>query len=82
MGVKFESGDIIIETRTGDVGLLIERFDVLEHAELEEIRGRVFDWDIVWTGKNVRDYNRYTPYTESALVKCMQEGVVINISSS
>ena len=82
MSVKFESGDIIIETRTGDVGLLIERFDVLEHATMEEMRGRVYAWDIVWTGKNVRDYNRYTPYTESALLKSIEEGVIIHIPSS
>ena len=82
MDVTFESGDIVIETRTGDVGLLIERFDVLEHASVEELRGRVFAWDIVWTGKNVKDYNRYTPYTESALIKCMQEGVLVHLPSS
>ena len=76
MRIDFKAGDIVIDFQTGDVGLLIERFDVLEHAEQITLHGRLFAWDIIWTGSKVTDYNRYTPYTETGLEKCIAEGTL------
>ena len=78
MGIKFEAGDIVIDVRTGDVGLLIERFDVLGHASAE-LQGRVYAWDIIWTGKQVNHHNRYTPYTEEGLIKCLKDGLLVHL---
>jgi hypothetical protein len=78
VGVKFEAGDILIDARTGDIGLLIERFDVLEYAGAG-LKERVWAWDMIWTGKHINYHNRYTPYTEGGLVKCIKEGLLIHL---
>tara|TARA_R110002020_G_scaffold336460_4_gene551858 strand:+ start:700 stop:948 length:249 start_codon:yes stop_codon:yes gene_type:complete len=72
----FKAGDIVIDEQTGDIGLLLERFDILEHSEQESLHGRIFAWDIIWTGSKITDYNRYTPYTETGLDKCISDGVL------
>ena len=49
MDIGFQAGDIVIDMVTEEIGLLIERFDILEHAS-KELRGRVFAWEILWHG--------------------------------
>ena len=82
MDVIFQSGDLVIDADTGDIGLLLERFDVLEHAPEQKLRGRVYAWDIIWTGKNVTNLNKYTPYTEVGLNKCIKDGILLYVSSN
>jgi len=78
----FQSGDLVIDADTGDIGLLLERFDVLEHAPEQKLRGRVYAWDIIWTGKNVTNLNKYTPYTETGLSKCIKDGVLLHVPNN
>lgn len=82
MGVGFQSGDLVVDTASGDFGLLLERFDVLEHAPEFKLRGKVYAWDIVWTGKSVTSLNKYTPYTEVGLNKCIKDGVLLYVPNS
>ena len=79
-GIEFQPGDIVIDTMTEEVGLLIERFDVLEFAS-EDLQSRVFAWEVVWTGKTTREDNRFMPYTENGLIKCIKDGMLLHISS-
>jgi|TARA_R100000152_G_C6669905_1_gene106497 hypothetical protein len=79
-GIEFQPGDIVIDTVTEEIGLLVERFDVLEHAS-EDLQSRVFAWEIVWTGKLSRPDNRYMPYTENGLIKCIKDGMLLHISN-
>lgn len=74
----FAPGDIVIDTITEEIGLLIERFDILEHAD-EHLRDRVFAWEIVWTGRLTSADNRYMPYTENGLTRCIKDGMLIHI---
>lgn len=80
MDIEFQAGDLVVDFTNGDVGLLLERFDVLENSTDEKIRGRIFAWDIVWTGPKIKHYNRYTPYTEVGLKKCIMDGILEHIS--
>jgi hypothetical protein len=80
--VDFQSGDLVVDTISGDFGLLLERFDVLEHAPEAKLRGKVYAWDIVWTGKSVTSLNKYTPYTEVGLNKCIKDGILLYVSSN
>ena len=80
MDIGFHPGDIIIDMVTEEVGLLIERFDILEHAS-KELRGRVFAWEILWTGGCTTSDTRYVPYTEHGLTKCIKDKLLMHISS-
>lgn len=82
MGVNFQSGDLVIDAESGDIGLLLERFDVLEHAPELTLRGKIYAWDIIWTGKNVTNLNKYTPYTETGLRKCIKDGILLHIPNN
>jgi len=76
--ITFAPGDIVVDTVTEEVGLLIERFDILEHAD-EYLRDRVFAWEIVWTGKLTSVDKRYMPYTENGLIRCIKDGMLLHI---
>ena len=80
MDIGFQPGDIVIDMVTEEVGLLIERFDILEHAS-KELRGRVFAWEILWTGGDTTNDTRYIPYTEHGLIKCIKDKLLMHVSS-
>jgi hypothetical protein len=80
VGIEFQAGDIVIDTNTEEVGLLIERFDVLEHATAD-LQGRVFAWEIIWTGRKTTPDTRHIPYTENGLIKCIKDGILIHITT-
>tara|TARA_R110000824_G_C14845540_1_gene639518 strand:- start:318 stop:563 length:246 start_codon:yes stop_codon:yes gene_type:complete len=78
--IGFQAGDIVIDMVTEEIGLLIERFDILEHAS-KELRGRVFAWEILWTGAGTTSDTQYVPYTEHGLIKCIKDKLLMHISS-
>jgi len=77
--IDFQAGDIVIDTNTEEIGLLIERFDVLKHAS-KELQGRVFAWEIIWTGSRTAGDTRYVPYTEHGLIKCIKDKLLTHVS--
>ena len=78
MDIGFQPGDIVIDMVTEEVGLLIERFDILEHASAD-LRNRVYAWEIIWTGQLVRADNRCVPYTENGLTRCIKDGMLMHV---
>ena len=80
MDIGFHPGDIVIDMVTEEVGLLIERFDILEHAS-KELQGRVFAWEILWTGGRTTSDTRHVPYTEHGLIKCIKDKLLMHVSS-
>lgn len=75
--VRLMAGDIVVDKTTGDVGLLLMKYDVLsEMHEDDEIR--IWAWDILWAGPSTNDTNRRSPYTESGLVNLIVAGVFIH----
>ena len=78
MDIDFQAGDIVIDTITEEIGLLVERFDILEYASIE-LQNRVYGWEIIWTGKLARPDSRHMPYTENGLLKCVKDGMLIHI---
>ena len=80
MDIGFQPGDIVIDATTEEIGLLVERFDILEHASAD-LRNRVYAWEIIWTGKSTGADNRWMPYTENGLARCIKDGTLIHIPS-
>jgi hypothetical protein len=78
--IVFQAGDIVIDMVTEEIGLLIERFDILEHAS-KELQGRVFAWEILWTGVGTISDTQYVPYTEHGLIKCIKDKLLMHISN-
>ena len=78
MDIVFQPGDIVIDMVTEEIGLLIERFDILEHSSAD-LRNRVYAWEIIWTGQLVRADNRCMPYTENGLIRCIKDGMLMHV---
>jgi|TARA_R110000824_G_scaffold40702_1_gene121754 hypothetical protein len=78
MYVKLSPGDIIVDEITGDIGLLLGRYDVLcgiyNRDAYEEDEIEIWAWDILWTGPETESTNRYQPYTENGLVHMIKDG--------
>ena len=86
MYTKLFSGDIIVDESTGDIGLLINRYDVLDgmysNTLLEDDEVEIWAWDILWTGPETGDINRYQPYTENGLLNMIESGAFLHFSAN
>jgi hypothetical protein len=58
----FNKGDLLIDERLGEIGLLIRRYDVLSCEEYP-----VWAWDIIWCGPGYDGPSRIQAYTETGL---------------
>ena len=67
-------GDIVVDKTTGDVGLLLYRYDVLNDL-YEDDEVKIWAWDILWSGPATDATNRRSPYTESGLINLIVAGV-------
>ena len=67
MEYKLTKGDIVIDIVTGDVGLLLRRYSLIEDVPSPDLN--VYAWDIYWSGPTTaqKSISRYQPYTESGL---------------
>lgn len=72
--LQLKAGDIVIDKTTGDVGLLLFRYDVL-HDIYEDDEVKIWAWDILWSGPATDARNRRSPYTESGLINLIIAGV-------
>ena len=74
-----EPAGVIIDHNTGDVGLLVRRYDIIEHIPLtldiiSDNEDGLWAWEIFWSGKDADKNNRYFPYTETGLVNMIRSG--------
>lgn len=79
MDIDLKIGDIVVDVTTGDVGLLVNRYSLLEHLLKpgEERPINLWAWDIFWTGPHPDDnknISRYQPYTEEGLLNLIRTG--------
>jgi hypothetical protein len=78
--VNLEPGGVIIDHKTGEVGLLMRRYDIVEHIPFTldmsyDADGEgLWAWEIFWTGSNAEKNNRYFPYTETGLLNMIRAG--------
>ena len=78
--IHLEPGAVIVDHKTGDVGLLVRRYDIVEHLPitLDMIYNSDDDglwaWEIHWSGKAADKNNRYFPYTEIGLLNMIRAG--------
>jgi len=81
-------GGVIIDHKTGDVGLLIERYDIIEQLPVSsrtveyEGHSRIWAWEIFWSGPEADKNSRYFPYTEVGLLNMIQSGTFEYIAST
>ena len=77
--VELKIGDIIIDTISGEIGLLLQRYDVLDYTpmispDFGTPDYAIWAWEILWTGPGSNESNRYQPYTESGLINMIHSG--------
>ena len=58
-------GILIRDVQTGDLGLLVERFDIFSSIKGHE---PIWVWSMTWTGPATDDFNRNTPFLEEAIL--------------
>jgi|TARA_R110002110_G_scaffold172084_1_gene374677 hypothetical protein len=85
--IVLKAGGVIIDYETGDVGLLVSRYDILDHLPTTLDFGhkddyRVWVWEIFWSGPVADQNNRYFPYTESGLLNMIVAGTFKYIACS
>lgn len=64
-------GMVLKDVISGDVGVLVGRYDVMADWEDDE---PIYAWDILWTGPCTVGANRNQPYTESGLLGMINAG--------
>lgn len=79
MDINLNIGDIVVDVTTGDVGLLLQRYSLLDEFldPNEEHPINLWAWDIFWTGPNPEtseNVSRYQPYTEEGLFNLIRTG--------
>ena len=78
--IHLEPGGVVIDHKTGEVGLLMRRYDIVEHVPFTldmsyDVDGKgLWAWEILWTGKSADKNNRYFPYTETGLLNMIRMG--------
>ena len=66
--ITLVAGAIIVNYKGNEVGLLIERFDVLNDA-----RWPMWAWKILWSGSDTDFHRRYQAYTEEGLINLFRD---------
>jgi len=74
---NLKSGDLIVDVTTDEVGILVDRYNVLEEVyDGEEYV--IWAWDIMWSGPVVMvgsdNSNRHQSYTEFGLINLIRTG--------
>jgi hypothetical protein len=77
--IYLQPGGVIIDHKTGEVGLLMRRYDIVEHIPLSmdlisDSDEGLWAWEIFWTGSEAEKNNRYFPYTETGLHNMIRAG--------
>ena len=77
--IRLKAGDVVIDASSGEIGLLLHRYDVLEYTpmvtpDLMYPDHAIWAWEILWTGAGSHENNRYQPYTENGLVNLTRSG--------
>ena len=78
--INLEPGGVVIDHKTGEIGLLLRRYDIIEHLPLTLDMSYDLDqeglwaWEILWSGTNADKNNRYFPYTETGLLNMIRAG--------
>jgi len=68
--VIFSIGDIVIDEKNNEIGVLIEKYKLVEQ---EQFFGKAFAdfdfwvWEVYWTGSSIDMGRRLQPYTEQGL---------------
>jgi hypothetical protein len=75
--VVLKAGGVIIDHTTGDIGLLVSRYDIGGALPLKldlhcEDDYHIWVWEILWSGPRADKNNRYFPYTESGLLNMIR----------
>ena len=77
--IKLKRGDVIVDNDSGEIGLLLSRYDVLEYtphvtSDFYEPDLTIWAWEVLWTGPGSDESNRYQPYTEQGIVNMILSG--------
>ena len=72
----FNKGDLLVDERLGEIGLLIRRYDILSCDDHP-----VWAWDIIWCGAGFNDPVRIQAYTETGLCH-MVENTMLKVYKS
>jgi len=67
------AGLMIEDIVSGDIGILVKRYNVLDSWEMEP---EIWAWDILWTGPATDAVNKSQPYTENGLLGMLNSGRV------
>jgi hypothetical protein len=69
-------GDLVVDLIDGDIGVLIERYEVLPANTYDSgfVTEPIYGWRIHWTGIDMKESNRQTPITESGLANIIKNG--------
>jgi hypothetical protein len=65
------AGMMIEDIISGDIGILVRRYNVMNSWELEP---EIWAWDIIWTGPATDEINKNQPYTENGLLGMLNSG--------
>jgi hypothetical protein len=75
--ISLSPGDILVHYDINEIGLLLNRFDVLKDDNWP-----LWAWDILWVGRDAQDHGRYQAFTEEGLIGLIISGVFVHYKST
>jgi len=74
--ISLKIGQLIQDTVTGEIGLLIRRYNVIPECD-----PAVWVWEVLWTGAQSSDQRRVDIYTEEGIKNMILSEVFQEIKS-
>ena len=73
MGIQLSTGDIIVDLKTGDVGVLVNRYSLFGEESKHDY-GSLWAWDVYWVGRFIDSEFSLEPWTENGLINIIESG--------
>jgi hypothetical protein len=80
MDVKLNIGDVIIDSVSGDVGLLMRRYSLTKEESVDYLS--LWVWDIYWIGSAIEKSDRIHMWTEYGLINIIKAGTFMHYKNN
>ena len=80
MDAKLNIGDVIVDSVSGDVGLLMRRYSLTKEERIDHIS--LWVWDVYWIGSAIEKGDRIRMWTEYGLINIIKAGTFMHYKNN
>lgn len=80
MDAKLNIGDVIVDSVSGDVGLLMRRYSLTKEERVDYLS--LWVWDVYWIGSHHQSADRIRMWTEYGLINIIKAGTFMHYKNN